>query len=145
MCFAIVCNVLCKDEEEDWERSLEFDATRSTSEWLPNDEMETDASNEAEETEEPDETIANPFECLVCGLVVSRKHSLKRHYFTHNNAWPWRCVFCGKGAACKSQLEIHHRTHTGERPHRCAVCGRSFNQRSTLNRHVASRHTNSFP
>ena len=50
-----------------------------------------------------------------------------------------RCPTCGKSFMKQSQLERHVRIHTGEKSFVCEVCQKAFNQKTTLQTHMA-RH-----
>ncbi|XP_045613961.1 protein abrupt isoform X6 [Procambarus clarkii] len=51
-----------------------------------------------------------------------------------------QCMVCFKIFPKKDNLVKHQRTHTGERPYSCPYCDFRGSQKSTVNRHIHSKH-----
>jgi hypothetical protein len=52
------------------------------------------------------------------------------------------CDICGYIARDKYNINVHMRKHSGERPDKCGICKESFYCRSTLSRHMRTKHGN---
>ena len=108
-----------------------------------------------------------PFKCLVCGQGFLRRSTLAGHMNQHTGARPFSCDQCNKtfmakrnlyahrkwhagtikrytcticGKSFNHGLQVHMRTHSGYKPYTCSDCDMAFTVRSTLNKHVKSKH-----
>ena len=108
-----------------------------------------------------------PFKCLVCGQGFLRRSTLAGHVNQHTGARPFSCDQCNKtfmakrnlyahrkwhagtikrytcticGKSFNHGLQVHMRTHSGYKPYSCSECDMAFTVRSTLNKHVKSKH-----
>ena len=81
-----------------------------------------------------------PFE--YCGKVYTSKHSLFRHFLTHNPRIDHVCSYCGKTFGLVQYLKDHLNMHTGEKPYVCDVdyCRASFMQAGRLSQHKKRIH-----
>lgn len=109
-----------------------------------------------------------PFKCLICGQGFLRRSTLASHMNQHTGARPFSCDQCNKtfmakrnlyahrkwhagtikrytctvcGKSFNHGLQVHMRTHSGHKPYMCSECGMAFTVKSTLNKHVKSKHT----
>ncbi|XP_017467860.1 PREDICTED: zinc finger protein 492-like [Rhagoletis zephyria] len=115
------------------------------------------------------EVDVNPFECQICGKVISGSCIYKIHVASHDGSLPFKCHICGHGFklttnltvhlrrhvqdftySCKlcnkpcattTELKVHMRYHTGEKPFVCDICGNKFNTASKFDTHKR-RHEN---
>ncbi|XP_067637749.1 uncharacterized protein [Eurosta solidaginis] len=115
------------------------------------------------------ETNVSPYECTVCGEVISGSCQYRIHFSSHDGSLPYTCKICGHGfkltsnltvhlrrhvqdytyvcnvcnkaCATTSELKIHLRYHTGEKNYVCEVCGAKFYTASKFNTHMR-RHEN---
>lgn len=115
------------------------------------------------------EVDVNPFECTICGKVVSGSGLYKVHLASHDGSLPFKCHICGHGfklatnltvhlrrhvhdytysceicnkpCATTTELKVHMRFHTGEKPFVCDICGNKFQTASKFNTHMR-RHEN---
>ncbi|XP_054730339.1 zinc finger protein 2-like [Anastrepha obliqua] len=113
------------------------------------------------------EVDVTPYECLICGLVVSGPCQFKIHLSSHDGSLPFKCHVCGHGFrlvtnltvhlrrhvhdytySCKvcnkpcattTELKTHLRLHTGERPYVCDICGKAMRSWAEFSRHM-ERH-----
>lgn len=108
-----------------------------------------------------------PFKCLICGQGFLRQSTLTSHMNQHTGTRPFSCDQCNKtfmakrnlhahrkwhagtikrytctvcGKSFNHGLQVHMRTHSGHKPYTCSECGMAFTVRSTLNKHVKSKH-----
>lgn len=108
-----------------------------------------------------------PFKCLICGQGFLRRSTLASHMNQHTGARPFSCDQCDKtfmtkrnlyahrkwhagtikrytcticGKSFNHGLQVHMRTHSGHKPYTCSECGMAFTVKSTLNKHVKSKH-----
>ena len=87
----------------------------------------------------------HPFHCDKCGVRFNRKSSLTRHERIHSNGKPrFSCDICSCTFTRKDKFIMHTRTH-GERRFKCTVCGYTFRQKTYLDDHMASVHSNERP
>ncbi|XP_050685208.1 zinc finger protein OZF-like [Leptidea sinapis] len=77
--------------------------------------------------------------CDGCGKVFMSSRQLSHHRRTHSNEKPYKCRTCNKTFPKKFNMLQHESTHTNTR-FSCTKCTASFKQRSSLNRHTASKH-----
>uniref|UniRef100_W8B7J2 Zinc finger protein 227 n=1 Tax=Ceratitis capitata TaxID=7213 RepID=W8B7J2_CERCA len=115
------------------------------------------------------EVDVNPFECTICGKIISGSGLYKIHLSSHDGSLPFKCHICGHGfklatnltvhlrrhvhdytysceicnkpCATTTELKVHMRFHTGERPYVCDICGNKFQTASKFNTHMR-RHEN---
>lgn len=108
-----------------------------------------------------------PFKCLICGQGFLRRGTLAGHMNQHTGARPFSCDQCNKtfiskrnlyahhkwhagtikrytcticGKSFNHGLQVHMRTHSGQKPYTCSECDMAFTVRSTLSKHVKSKH-----
>lgn len=88
-------------------------------------------------------TIENRMECPcdICGRVLSKRSSLRRHLLTHTDERPYACEICNRAFRGGGELKRHYRVHTDERPHGCQACGQRFKQKYHLTKHRRSYHS----
>lgn len=106
-------------------------------------------------------------ECNVCNKQFTRKDSLKDHMNQHTGNKPYKCGTCWKTFANKINfnshvkrhqgvlkqtpcpicnklftkgLKDHMTTHSGEKPYSCKHCMAVFSVKSSLNKHVKTKH-----
>ena len=85
------------------------------------------------------------FGCDVCGKAFGGQLKLRNHARMHNRPRNFVCQVCSKCFINRSLLESHTRTvHTDERPFNCGFCEKSFADKRILTRHVRI-HTNERP
>uniref|UniRef100_A0A034WUW2 Myoneurin n=2 Tax=Bactrocera dorsalis TaxID=27457 RepID=A0A034WUW2_BACDO len=110
-----------------------------------------------------------PYECSICGEILSSLGQYKIHLSTHNGSLPYKChicshefkiaanltvhlrrhvhdytyncEICSKSCATSTDLKIHMRSHTGEKPYFCDICGKSLRTSSLFSTHMR-RHEN---
>ncbi|XP_039958711.1 zinc finger protein 566-like isoform X1 [Bactrocera neohumeralis] len=115
------------------------------------------------------EVNVSPYECSICGEILSSLGQYKIHLSTHNGSLPYKCHICGhefkiaanltvhlrrhvhdytynceicsKSCATSTDLKIHMRSHTGEKPYFCDICGKSLRTSSLFSTHMR-RHEN---
>lgn len=85
---------------------------------------------------DPLETDAKPFQCKVCNKSYRKNANLRIHMRTHTGEKPFECKYCDKKFYHSSHLREHIRRHTGEKPFQCAVC----NKRFTIKGKILVRH-----
>lgn len=81
------------------------------------------------------------FTCEICGKVLKTKTSLELHTNYHNGNCPFKCGICGKAFTNATTLKSHSLIHTNERPHECQVCHKTFKQKPHLTTHILTIHT----
>ncbi|XP_054088195.1 zinc finger protein 568 isoform X2 [Zeugodacus cucurbitae] len=110
-----------------------------------------------------------PYECSICGEILSSLGQFKIHLSAHDGSLPYKChicdhefkcvanltvhlrrhvhdythncEICNKSCATSSDLKIHIRSHTGEKPYFCDICGKSLRTASLFSTHM-QRHQN---
>nr|XP_014095321.2 uncharacterized protein LOC106621121 [Bactrocera oleae] len=110
-----------------------------------------------------------PYECSICGEILSSLGQYKIHLSTHNGSLPYKChicdhefkiaanltvhlrrhvhdftyncEICNKSCATSTDLKIHIRSHTGENPYFCDICGKRLRTASVFSTHMR-RHQN---
>ncbi|XP_044754138.1 zinc finger protein 431-like isoform X2 [Coccinella septempunctata] len=81
------------------------------------------------------------FTCEICGKILKTKTSLELHTNYHNGNCPFKCGICGKAFTNATTLKSHSLIHTNERPHECQVCHKTFKQKPHLTTHILTIHT----
>ncbi|KAJ2948580.1 hypothetical protein O0L34_g7833 [Tuta absoluta] len=76
-----------------------------------------------------------PYQCTICGKILSAGSSLQTHLRTHSGERPYSCSHCPKTFTLKTTLNFHLRIHTGEKPLKCPECNVSFRHPSSLRSH----------
>ncbi|PSN46473.1 hypothetical protein C0J52_06875 [Blattella germanica] len=83
-----------------------------------------------------------PYSCDQCSKTFSAKRNLHAHRKWHSGTIKrYTCTICGK--SFNHGLQVHMRTHSGIKPYSCSDCGVSFTVRSSLNKHIKSKHQKS--
>ncbi|XP_036339682.1 zinc finger protein 235-like [Rhagoletis pomonella] len=110
-----------------------------------------------------------PFECSICGTLLSGIGQYKVHLASHDGSLPYKChlcdhefrlptnltihlrrhvhdytytcEICDKSFATSTDLKIHTRSHTGEKPYFCEICGKKYQTASLFSTHM-QRHEN---
>ncbi|KYM82488.1 Zinc finger protein 91 [Atta colombica] len=81
------------------------------------------------------------FTCVVCGLVFTRKESLRSHFIRkHTQHYAYSCEHCGKGFKVKGDLTTHTRLNHQESPVVCGVCGKTCRNSHSLYTHQKHAH-----
>lgn len=108
------------------------------------------------------------YECYLCTFRTTNNFNLMYHMRTHNGERPFQCSICYKSFARNTTLNLHSRTHVYELQFGCSKCGQRFaeqgakelheprckqrqyecylcrykcSMKSSLNRHVKTKHT----
>lgn len=81
--------------------------------------------------------------CKYCGRMFKHQN-LETHYKIHRNERNHKCDMCESSFIGKGDLIVHTRLHTGERPYKCKICNENFIANTNLNKHMKSRHKDSF-
>ena len=87
---------------------------------------------------------SKPFECYLCGKVLSSKRSVAHHIkFIHKEDLLVRvkCEKCDKSFASELNLKRHLKTHDNEREKAvCQICANTFVDEVILNQHIRKYH-----
>uniref|UniRef100_A0A6P7FMZ7 Zinc finger Y-chromosomal protein-like n=1 Tax=Diabrotica virgifera virgifera TaxID=50390 RepID=A0A6P7FMZ7_DIAVI len=93
-----------------------------------------------------------PFACSECNKQFNQKIQLDNHILTKHNdnqlliksitAKIWSCSVCNYRTTIKTPYDSHLLTHSQETPHVCSECKKGFKEKSQLQGHILSRHSN---
>lgn len=80
-----------------------------------------------------------PYKCSQCDKSFSSSHNLLSHSKCHSKGTKRHmCPVCGK--SINHSLKVHMRTHSGHKPYKCSKCEMAFTVKSTLNKHMRTKH-----
>lgn len=84
--------------------------------------------------------------CELCGKRFNDNGTLKTHrLLIHIKDRKFKCVICNQSFALKPTLDKHIRRHmrreNGEKEFTCDRCGMKYRDKSSLNRHITSKHS----
>ncbi|KAI5633203.1 zinc-finger double domain-containing protein [Phthorimaea operculella] len=114
----------------------ELDTTNGYSKTNKEMEIEISTANTVEETAKIEKkSKTKPYQCTICGKILSAGSSLQTHLRTHSGERPYSCTHCPKTFTLKTTLNFHLRIHTGEKPLKCPECNVSFRHPSSLRTH----------
>ncbi|XP_067637747.1 zinc finger protein 846-like isoform X2 [Eurosta solidaginis] len=82
-----------------------------------------------------------PYKCQVCGHGFKLLNNYTVHLRAHAQDYTFSCEVCSKSVATTTQLKTHMRTHTGEKPFVCHICGKVYTGKSAYLVHM-QRHEN---
>ena len=91
-------------------------------------------------------TEKSPFPCVSCDKGFSKNKYLKAHMKTHETKKTrdpletLNCYECGKNFDKLKSLKAHKKTHYSTESISCNHCDDVFKQKSSLNRHIKSKH-----
>ncbi|XP_011193145.1 zinc finger protein 37 homolog isoform X1 [Zeugodacus cucurbitae] len=85
-----------------------------------------------------------PFECTVCGKLLSGLGQYKVHVASHDGSLPFKCHLCGHGFQLASNLTVHLRRHVHDYTYTCKVCNKPCATTTELKIHMRS-HTGEKP
>lgn len=81
------------------------------------------------------------FTCIICGLICSRKETLRSHFVRkHTQHYEFSCEQCGKEFKIKGDLTTHMRLNHREPPVMCDVCGKTCRNSHSLYTHQKHAH-----
>ncbi|KAK7479673.1 hypothetical protein BaRGS_00029049 [Batillaria attramentaria] len=80
------------------------------------------------------------FCCQLCGHSTASVAFMHKHLQSHNGGNKFRCDYCSFTCVRRSRMAEHQARHS--RPKLlCQHCSATFSDTSSLNRHIASKHT----
>ncbi|KAK3915506.1 Protein glass [Frankliniella fusca] len=82
----------------------------------------------------------NPFQCTLCGKVLSNRTSLNVHVRSHTGERPYRCTVCPAAFTDLSNWRRHRVVHTKAKRYQCQACPSRFSQSGNLRMHVRKHH-----
>ncbi|XP_076174622.1 LOW QUALITY PROTEIN: uncharacterized protein LOC143150322 [Ptiloglossa arizonensis] len=86
-------------------------------------------------------TSKRKFACMICGLICSRKETLRSHFVRkHTQRYEFSCEQCGKEFKIKGDLTTHTRLNHREPPVICDVCGKTCRNSHSLYTHQKHAH-----
>ncbi|XP_055850640.1 gastrula zinc finger protein xFG20-1-like [Episyrphus balteatus] len=78
--------------------------------------------------------------CVVCGLKLNTRRTLRMHMVVHSDQKQHKCDYCGNEYKRAKALKNHLILHTGLKPYTCDFCDRTFANGSNCRSHKKKSH-----
>lgn len=78
--------------------------------------------------------------CVVCGLQLNTKRTLRRHMIVHSDKKKYKCDLCDNEYKRAEALKYHLLTHCGVRQFYCDFCDKTFTTGASCRQHLKRHH-----
>ena len=86
-------------------------------------------------------TKPNSFPCSICGLIFSKKLTMKLHKRTHEGVKTYQCELCHKLFFNENRFNTHKSSHKRGKQFQCTQCSKSFAFEAVMKAHLKVDHS----